>query len=109
MLELLEKFLLTLTPQQAHAPLHNAFLEIKNEPIVAMGRGFHLVLPDVKSEGSKESFAAINGILLGIALANGCQPHTPVEAMLREYIDHHKKGQGDNVVSFVEARIGKKI
>jgi hypothetical protein len=106
-LELIEKFLVELTPPSAHIPLHNVIDVMKREPIEAMGQGFHFLSPDIKNEGSPESAAAVNGILLGVCLAYGIQRSPRMVSLLEEYIDYHQKNRGTNVVDFASARIKK--
>lgn len=107
-LELLEKFLIELAPPKAHNPIHKIFKEMVADPVLCMGQGFEILYPSINEEGSPESAAAVNGIILGIVLHYGAQRSTRMQAILEEYVEHHKKGKKENVISFASARVGKK-
>jgi len=100
-LELIEKFILEISPARAKTPVHSVFVGMRADPIQTFVGGFNLIVDDIKNEGSLESAAAVNGLLTGVALCYGVQRSTHLQAILEDYLKKQELSRGENIVDFM--------
>lgn len=104
-LELLEKFLLELIPPQARNPVHSVFNGMRQMPVPTVLQGLGQLSEQITREGSDESVAAVNGLVLGIALSYGVSRSSELEQIMEQYLVNASKAKGENVVDFLSKRV----
>lgn len=106
-LELIEKFLLALAPPAAQAPIHSMFSGMQTAPVQVVVHGLGFLSDAIKKEGTPEGAAAINGLLLGIALVHGSQTSPDLIRVMENYLDLRIKEKGENVINFFQVKASK--
>lgn len=106
-LELIEKFLLVLSPPDANKAIHSIFLGLEKDPLPVVVDGFNSLHPDITKEGSPQSVAAVNGMLLGVAISYGIDKSPRLKAIIEDYIIQKGRIKGENVIDFSLARAGR--
>lgn len=106
-LELITKFMLQMAPASSHNPIINVLKGAEKDSINLMIGGFQLLHNDIANDGSLESAAAVNGMLLGIIISYGLQNEPRMKSIIEDYIEQNKKEKGANVVDFTALRMKK--
>lgn len=104
---LIEKFISCLAPASAKKAINSMFVGMKEDPSGLIMQGFQHLSDTIRDEGSTESAAAVNGILLGIALVYTTHQNKDMEKILKGYLDCASRMKGENVINFWEAKAGK--
>ncbi len=106
--DLLQRFLDTLTEDAAKGPLLEMFKRFEAMPLATTSNGLeHLIFYYLKNEDAEYKASAINGLCIGIFMARISE-----DPLLRKFfekqIELYKRHMGENVTQLNQYKIEKK-
>lgn len=106
-LEVMEKLLVGMVPPEALAPVHSNFELMRTQPAEAFAGLWNYMHPILMDQEHAGHIAAVNGIMIGIALAHGLDRSIAMQKLIADYLKDRSRKRGENVVNFYEARAGR--
>lgn len=108
-LEVLEKFMLEMVPPDCKNFVHDAFIEMKENPMPMAVDAFNALGPVIHNGADENiSAAVVNGMMLGINLCYGLGRSQALADRLNDYVITKQRKRGDHIVDFLHERIKRK-
>lgn len=104
-LNLLEKFLLSILPDDAKNPLIDTFLQIRENRLNSFGTSLGRARSVLESDDLEQpyKFFFVNGVITGILIASFATTKEDKQ-MFENYLEQHSRNLGENVVDFTAKR-----
>ena len=105
-LKILEQFMLELCHENAKPAINSCFEGLRDHPVPNTLSFLHQMGSAIKDGQTTESWACVNGLLVGISLAaTSRNPH--MLHIITDFLELQRKKKGENVVDFFQAKAGK--
>lgn len=105
---ILEQWLTELMPPDHKNVMHDLISCIKEDASLQFLVGMNTLYPSIVSEDLRVKAAALNGLMIGIALSHAWKVNpTLIESSLTGFLESRSKHRGENVFDFLKERAKK--
>lgn len=104
----LEKFLLTIIPEDAKPEFSKAFAQFRSDRAPSLALGINVVQRFFHDENKNVQIAAVNSLVIGMWMADCTQDQEFLD-MFDEWLKQYGRFKGENVVDFLQAKAGRPL